>query len=104
MYGPPNCYKRFEREKNVCKDCSKKNFNTDQKARRNEMSAEMLERLETEPDIVYRFIIGDEHWFFEYYPETKVQCHTPQSPMQKKVRMSKYIPDNDLFFFSILAR
>ncbi|GFY03017.1 mariner Mos1 transposase [Trichonephila clavipes] len=37
-------------------------------------------------------ITGDESWFFQYDPETKLQSnewHTPQSPRQKKARMSK---------------
>jgi hypothetical protein len=37
----------------VCKDVSKKNLN-DEKARRHEVSAEMLELLETEPDFLIR--------------------------------------------------
>jgi hypothetical protein len=75
----------------VCKDGSK-NLNDDQKARRNEVSVEMLERLETESDFLNRVITGDESWFSEYGPETKRQSeewHTPQSPRQKKARMSK---------------
>jgi hypothetical protein len=64
MYGPPNCYTRFEHEKGLCKDGSKK-INDDQKERRNEVSAEMLERLETEPGFLNRIITGDESWFFE---------------------------------------
>jgi hypothetical protein len=41
-----------------------KNLNDDQEARRNEVSAEMLERLDTEPEFVNRFITGDESWLF----------------------------------------
>jgi hypothetical protein len=80
---------------NVRKLCAKmvpKNLNDDQKARQVEVSAEMLERLENEPDFLNRVITGDESWFFEYDPETKRQSeewHTPHSPRQKKVRMSK---------------
>jgi hypothetical protein len=67
-------------------------LNDDQKARRNEVSAEILERLETEPGLLNRVITGDESWFFEYDPETRKQSeewHTPQSPRQKIARMSK---------------
>jgi hypothetical protein len=52
----------------------------------------MFERLETEPYFLTRTIKGDENWFFEYDPETRRQSedwHTPQSPRQKKTRMSK---------------
>jgi hypothetical protein len=48
-------------------------LNDDQKTRRNEVSAEMLERLETEPNFLNRVITGDESWLFEYDPETKRQ-------------------------------
>jgi hypothetical protein len=41
------------------------NLNDDQKARRNEVSAEMLQRLETEPDFLNGVITGDESWFLE---------------------------------------
>jgi hypothetical protein len=50
-----------------------KNLNDDQKARRNEVSAEMLQRLETESDFLNRVITDDESWVFEYAPETKRQ-------------------------------
>jgi hypothetical protein len=91
MYGPPNGYIRFEHEKRACKN-GFKNLNDDQKAGRKEFSAEMLERLEIEPDFLTSAITGDENCFFEYDPETKRQSedwHTPQSPRKKKVRMSK---------------
>jgi hypothetical protein len=63
MYGQPNCYTRFEHGKSVYKDGSKK-LNDDQKVRRNEVSAEMLERLETEPDFLTRVITSVESWYF----------------------------------------
>jgi hypothetical protein len=69
-----------------------KYLNDNRKARRNEVSAGMLERLETEPVFLNRGIKGEESWFFEYGPETKGQSeewHTPHSPRQKEARMSK---------------
>jgi hypothetical protein len=45
-----------------------------------------------QPDFLNRIITGDESWFFEYDPETKRQSEewqTPQSPGQKKARISK---------------
>jgi hypothetical protein len=79
---------------NMRKVCAKivKKIMNDQKARWNEVSAEMLERLKTEPYLLNRGITGDESWFLEYGPETKRQSeewHTPQSPRQNKARMSK---------------
>jgi hypothetical protein len=75
----------------VCKDVSKI-VNDYRKARRNEVSAEMVEQLECEPGFLNRGIAGDESWFFEYGSEAKRQSekwHTPQSPRQKKARISK---------------
>jgi hypothetical protein len=77
----------------TCAKIFPKNLNDDQKKRRNEASAEMLERLETQPDFPTRVKTGDESWFFEYNPETNRQnkkWHTSQSPGRKKARMSKY--------------
>jgi orotate phosphoribosyltransferase-like protein len=48
----------------VCAKIVPKNLNDDQKARGKEVSAEMLERLKTEPDCHNRVITGDESWFF----------------------------------------
>jgi hypothetical protein len=56
----------------VCADMVPKIWNDDQKARRIEVSVEMLEQFETEPDFLNRVVTGDEIWFFEYDPETKM--------------------------------
>jgi hypothetical protein len=80
-----------------------KKLNDDQKARRNEVSAEMREWLETEPDFLNRVITGDESWFFEYDPETRRRSekrHTPQTPKQKEARMSKSKIKTFFFRFS----
>jgi hypothetical protein len=77
-----------------------KNLNDDQKARRNEVSAEMLERRETKPDFLNRVITCDESWFFEYEPETKRQSEemcTPQSPKREQTKTMVII------FFRLLA-
>jgi hypothetical protein len=57
----------------VCAKMVPENLNDDQKAHRNEVSAEMLQRLETEPDFVNGVVTGDESWFLEYGPETRRQ-------------------------------
>jgi hypothetical protein len=57
----------------VCGKILKKYLNDDQKAGRNEVSAEILERLETQPGFLIRVITGDESLFFEYNPEAKRQ-------------------------------
>jgi histone-lysine N-methyltransferase SETMAR len=67
----------------VCANMVPKNVNDNQKARRKEVSAVMLQWVENEPDVLNQVVTGDESWFFEYDPETKRQSeewHTPQSP------------------------
>jgi hypothetical protein len=76
----------------LCAEMVPKNLNDDQESRRNEMSVEMLEGLETEQNSLDRLITSDESWFFEYDPEIKRQSeewHPPQFTRQRKDRMSK---------------
>jgi hypothetical protein len=54
----------------VCTKVIPENFN-DHKARQNNVSAEMLEQLETGPDFLNWVITGDEKCFFECDPGTK---------------------------------
>jgi hypothetical protein len=83
------------RDWNTGKLCAKvvaKNLNNGQKARRNEVSAEMLELLETESNLLDWVIIFDVSRFFEYDPDTQRQSeegYTPPSPRQKKALMSE---------------
>ena len=61
----------------------------DQKERRVEVCQDILEHLQTEPDLLQRVITGDESWIFEYDPETKrqsLQWKCPSSPRPKKAR------------------
>ena len=56
------------------------------------MYQDIIKRLQTEPDLLRRVIIGDETWIFEYDPETKrqrCQWKSPTSPRPKKARQSK---------------
>ena len=53
---------------------------------------DIIERLQTEPDLLRRVITGDETRIFEYDPETKrqrCQWKSPTSPRPKKARQSK---------------
>jgi hypothetical protein len=43
----------------------------EQKVNRLEICQYLLERLETEPNLLDKVITGDESWVFEYDPETK---------------------------------
>jgi hypothetical protein len=49
----------------ACAKLFPENLNEDQNASRKEVSAEMLEHLETEPDFLNGAITGIEIWFFE---------------------------------------
>ncbi|GFX70498.1 histone-lysine n-methyltransferase setmar-like protein [Trichonephila clavipes] len=63
-----------------------------QKQNHETVSKDLLKRIEIGPHFFDNVITGDESWLFEYDPETKRQSnewHTPQSPRQKKARMSK---------------
>ncbi|GFY04546.1 nicotinate-nucleotide pyrophosphorylase [Trichonephila clavipes] len=63
-----------------------------QKQDREAVSKDLLERIEKNPLFFDNVITGDESWFFQFDPETKCQSnrrHTPQSPRQKKARMSE---------------
>ena len=67
-------------------------LNDDQKERRLQVCQDIIERLQTEPDLPRRVITGDETWNFEYDPETKrqrCQWKSPTSPRPKKARQSK---------------
>ena len=46
-------------------------LNDDPKERRLQVCRDVIERLQTEPDLLRRVIIGDETWIFECDPETK---------------------------------
>ena len=53
---------------------------------------DIIERLQTEPDLLRRVITGGETWIFEYDLETKLQSCQWKSPMSlwpKKARQSK---------------
>jgi hypothetical protein len=55
----------------VCAKMVPENLNYDRKERRNEISAERLERLDTEPDFFNGVVPCGESRFFEYNSETK---------------------------------
>ncbi|KAK8395421.1 hypothetical protein O3P69_006220 [Scylla paramamosain] len=76
----------------VCAKMVPRLLNDDQKGRRMQVCQDILERLETEPDLLRRVITGDESWVFEYDPETKrqsLQWKSPASPRPKKARQSR---------------
>ena len=76
----------------ICAKMVPKLLDDDQKERRVEVCQDILEHLQTEPDLLQRVITGDESWIFEYDPETKrqsLQWKCPSSPRPKKARQSR---------------
>jgi len=76
----------------VCARLVPKVLSDEQKERRVQASRDMLERVESDPNILDYVVTGDESWVYQYDPETKRQSeewHTSASPRPKKARMSK---------------
>ncbi|XP_027233874.2 uncharacterized protein [Penaeus vannamei] len=79
-------------KRKVCAKMVPKLLNDDQKDRRMQVCRDILERLETDPDLLGRVITSDESWIFEYDPETKhqsLQLKSQSSPRPKNARQSK---------------
>ena len=77
----------------ICAKMVPKLLDDDQKERRVEMYQNVLEHLQTEPDLLQRVITGDESWIFEYDLETKRQSlrwKCPSSPKPNKARQSRF--------------
>lgn len=78
--------------KKICAKMVPKLLSDDQKARRVDLSRDVLEQLEGNPEFLDNVITGDETWVFQYDPETKrqsLQWKTAGSPRPKKARMSR---------------
>ena len=76
----------------ICAKMVPRLFNEHQKERHVQVCQDILEELETEPNLLGRVTTGDESWIFEYDLETKcqsLQWKSPTSPRPKKARMSK---------------
>ena len=76
----------------ICAKMVPRLLNEQQKERRVQVCHDILEELETEPNLLGRVITSGESWIFEYDPETKrqsLQWKSPTSPRPKKARMSK---------------
>ena len=57
----------------ICAKMVPRNLTQQQQNARVSVSAELLEQVEADPDLMERVITGDESWFFQYDPETKRQ-------------------------------
>ena len=76
----------------ICAKMVPKLLDDNQKERRVEVCQDILEHLQTEPDLLQRVVTGDESWIFEYDPEIKCQsfqwkCLSSLKP--KKARQSR---------------
>ena len=76
----------------VCAKMVPRLLNDHQKEHHMQICQDIIERLQTEPDLLRRVITGDEMWIFEYQLETKRQSSqwkSLTSLRSKKARQSK---------------
>ena len=76
----------------VCAKMVPKLLSEDKKQQRVTVCQDIIKRLEDDPDLLGRVMIGNESWIFKYDSETKQQRRqwkSPASPRPKKARMSK---------------
>ena len=86
-------YGRSGDVEDLCKNGTKPRLlNEGQKERRVQPCQDILEQLETEPNLLKRVVTSDELWIFEYDPLTKRQSREWKSaftPRPKKARVFK---------------
>ena len=76
----------------ICAKMVPRLLNVGQKERRVQVCHDVLEQLETQPNLLKRVVTGDESWIFEYDPLTKrqsVEWKSALSPRPKKARAFK---------------
>lgn len=76
----------------VCAKFVPRVLSNEQKVNRKQISQEILNCVQRNPNFFDNVITGDETWCFEYDPETKRQStewHTKNSPRPKKAKMNK---------------
>ena len=76
----------------ICTKMVPRLLNEVQKKRHLQVCQDILEQLETEPNLLKRVVTGDESWIFEYNPLTKRQSlewKSALSPRPKKARVFK---------------
>jgi len=76
----------------ICAKIVPRLLNEGQKERRVQVCRDILEQLETEPNLLIRVVTGDELWIFEYDPLTirqSLEWKSALSPRPKKVKMLK---------------
>ena len=76
----------------ICAKMVRRLLHEGQKEWHVQVCQDILEQLETEPNLLKRVVTGDESWIFEYDPLTKRQSHewkSALSPRPKKARLFK---------------
>ena len=76
----------------ICAKMVLRLLNEGQKERRVQVCQDILEQLETEPNLLKRVVTDDESWIFEYDPLTNrqnLEWKSALSPSPKKVRVFK---------------
>ena len=76
----------------ICAKMVPRLLNEGQKERRVKMCQDILEQLETEPNLLKKVVTDDESWIFEYDPLTKrqsIKWKSTLSPRLKKARVFK---------------
>ena len=73
----------------VCTKLVPRLLNYDQKERRMQVCQDIMERLQTEPDLLHRVITGDETWIFEYDPENQAPELSLDSAEESKSQNQK---------------
>ena len=77
----------------ICAKMVPRLLNEGQKKRHVQVCQDILEQLETEPNLLKRVATGDESWIFKYDPLTKRQSFewkSALSPRPKKARVFKF--------------
>jgi hypothetical protein len=89
----------------MCANMVPTNWNDGQKTGQKEVSADMLERLETELNFLNWGVRRNESWLFNTALETRdrVRNDTPQSPRQKEALLSESTARKIVIILSILA-
>ena len=87
----------------ICAKMVPRSLNEEQKERRVQVCQDILEQLETEPNLQKRVVTGDESWIFEYDPLAKRQSRKWKSALSPRLKKTEGVQvqnqgDADSFF------
>jgi len=83
-------YGRSGNEEDLCKTVPRL-LNEGQKERHVQVCQDILEQLETEPNLLKRVVTGDESWIFEYDPLTKRQSLEWKSALSSRPNKARML-------------